>query len=505
MDRQPSLDASPTRSNHRRHLKSPILLLLVAPVFVYETAFIFRTTRGLVLARNDDYPLALQLNAPLPPKTNNRTMAAYEAAECTTQSPESIRASGIHWTVDAVHANVSMYALSDSTLGVHISLQRGISPEVVRRHMGRDGLIAEQERIMMRASVYKTRIPKMTIKRDNRSAPDYDKYLGCAPGRTPSGVAVVVVQNFYCANVWHALANIQGVWMLLEIVRANTNTTVVLPKEYGSPFASPPKYLADLTHPLFIKEAKENINRRDMQSDVPNCFEQVLFIETGGYRPGPFWGYQAHHDKIFTRCARDSPFVRMQTEFRRDVQEAANEVLDNLGLHSNEMLSKGTVVRQVHVCYMSRRLRKGRLRYFTPQLEPIIEGAIDSWAGRQNLEQVSFNRLEFDESVPLKMQVCAMRQCTVLFGPHGAGLGHEIWMETEEGCIIEFGDSSNCQSYYRAMASWHGHRYICFSKLKGHKISMSEGMYERINETLLLEVLDSVVSKQLRHLSGDYD
>mmetsp|Transcript_3929 Transcript_3929/g.8303 ORF Transcript_3929/g.8303 Transcript_3929/m.8303 type:complete len:506 (+) Transcript_3929:165-1682(+) len=478
-----------TRSNQCRCNKA-LVLLLVAPSFMYNTA------RSLMLAQSVDHPL--QLDTPLPPKPKNRTVPANESAECTNQSPEWIRSSGIHWTVDAARANVSMYALLTNTLGVHISSSGGISPEEMKMHLGRNGLIAEQEKIMMSNSLANAHIiPKMTTKRDNRSAPDYDNYLGCAPGCTPDGVALVVVQNFYCANIWHALANIQGIWMLLKIVHANTDNTVVLPREYGSPFASPPRYFADAIYPLFVRQLNGvNKIRRDMEGTVPNCFKQILFIETGGYRPGPLWGYQALHDTVFASCGRDSPYTRMQTDFRNEVQTAANQVLDSLGLHFNASLPNGIVIRPVHVCYMSRRLRGGRRRYFSRSLEPIIEGSIDSWARRQNSDKVSFHRLEFDESVPFEMQVHWMRWCTVLFGPHGAGLGHEIWMK-EGGYIVEFGDASKCQPYYGAMASWYGHHYICFSKLKGHGISMSKDTYDALNETLLLDVLDSVVSKQL--------
>ena len=281
----------------------------------------------------------------------------------------------------------------------------------------------------------------------------------------------------------------------------NTSTRDVLAQIRDHPMPLPSNATDHRTTPTGEAAECTTQSPESIRASGMHWAEQILFIETGKYRPGPFWEYQARHEKIFATCARDSPYARMHTDFRLELQGAAKEVLDGLGLHSNETWKSGTTVRQVHVCYMSRRRVTGRRRYFSPRLEPIIEDAIDSWAERQPSERVSFHRLEFDESVPLDMQLHWLRACTVLFGPHGAGLGHEIWMETEEGCVVEFGDAKKCPPVYGAMASWYGHQYICFSTLKGHGISMREGMYEILNGTLLLEVLDSVVAKQLAHLS----
>jgi hypothetical protein len=142
---------------------------------------------------------------------------------------------------------------------------------------------------------------------------------------------------------------------------------------------------------------------------------------------------------------------------------------------------------------MSRRLRVKRLRYFSKQLEILTEGELDLWAERNQL-LFTFQRLEFDESVSFSQQVNKSRHCDTLFGPHGAGLGHMIWMK-RGGRIIEFGTADGCAKYYRAMANWYGHSYTCFSDIGESGISIDNGgVYQSLNVTLLLKLLDDSVS-----------
>jgi len=388
----------------------------------------------------------------------------------------------VHWHVEAADANVSMYSLSPQhTLGVQITSLSGRSQEIMRKYVGRSALIQEQQKIMRNHSSNDNSHPKMSNKRDNASAPDYDKYLGCASGQKPNGTAVVVVQNFYCANMWHALANIHGIWLLLQTAEIES-ATIILPREYGSPFKFPPKYIADVMYPLFV-------DRSNSGAHSQNCYEQILFMETPRYRPGPYWEYLKLRGKT---CSKESPYMIMHFDFYTAARTATMELLGLQNAPNNT---------RPFVCYMSRRLRDERRRYFSPQLQTVVEGAIDTWAKR-NDGLVAFDRLEFDENVPFEEQVERSRQCSVLFGPHGAGLGHMLWMESG-GSVIEIGDKSECAAYFGEMASWYGHSYTCLSEFNGHGISQSQkgGIYQSLNVPLLLKVLDGVVSKELAHIS----
>lgn len=288
----------------------------------------------------------------------------------------------------------------------------------------------------------------------------------------PNGTAIVVVQNFYCPNMWHALANLHGVWLMLKVMQIHpSEVVVVLPDEYGTPFKFPPKYPADLLWPLYVHS--NNITRMHSQK---NCFQRVAFIETAGYRPGPYWALH----KLREKCPQHTPYMRTHFSFYNEANSAA---LRALGL---EKVPPTNDTRPV-VCYMSRRLREGRRRYFSEQLEPIVESALDKWALSMK-DTVLFDKLEFTEQVPFEEQWARGRQCSILFGPHGAGLGHMIWMPAG-GHVIEFGSEfhdSECNTYFGAQASWYRHHYTCFSELTGHNISLKNNMYQSMNVTLCL-------------------
>lgn len=79
------------------------------------------------------------------------------------------------------------------------------------------------------------------------------------------------------------------------------------------------------------------------------------------------------------------------------------------------------------VCYMSRRLRKDRVRYWTKELEGKVEGDLRAWADR-NKNVLDYDVQEFADKVPLHLQVERAGRCDILFGPHGAGLAHEFWL-----------------------------------------------------------------------------
>ena len=113
----------------------------------------------------------------------------------------------------------------------------------------------------------------------------------------------------------------------------------------------------------------------------------------------------------------------------------------------------------------------------------------------KHARSIEFKRLEFDkDNVPFSKQIYETMHCNVLFGPHGAGFGHLIWMKSGVR-VIEIGGETGCESYYRAMSLWYGHYYTCLSDLQGNEIKINEKeVYESLNLTLLLNVLDETVA-----------
>ena len=175
----------------------------------------------------------------------------------------------------------------------------------------------------------------------------------------------------------------------------------------------------------------------------------------------------------------------MQSQFHAEVLEAAIETL-NLSALTAAVSGERPVV-----CYMSRRRMKNRRRYFTPTLAGKVEGALRDWAHR-NEDVLELSVLEFDETVPFTQQIEGSRRCSILFGPHGAGLGHQIW-RTPGLHVIEFGtEPTKCLTYFGAMAAWYGHTYKCFNELPRNnvKVSGKPPVFQSLNVTLLLDVLD---------------
>ena len=351
---------------------------------------------------------------------------------------------------------------------------------MMRQHVGRKALFKQQEQLRRNTTTMAKFLPKMNNREDIGKAPAYDKYLGCTVEQQPSGTAVVVVQNFHCVNIWHALANLNGIWLLMQVVKIK-HASIILPREYGSPFNVPAKYTADALWPLYIQNNSEGVHMQQ------NCFERLLFMETPGYRPGPYWDLMNIHVKenLGERCSRGSNYMKTHSTFHTEVRAATIKALGIQEDTSNQT--------QQVVCYMSRRLRENRARYFSQKLGVFVEDSLDAWAdGKRGL--VNFERLEFTEQVPFANQVERARQCDILFGPHGAGLGHQIWMGSG-GRVIEWGDDKKCSDYYGAMASWYGHSYTCLSEIEGHGTTIDKNqVYHSFNVTLLLEVLDDAVS-----------
>jgi len=186
-------------------------------------------------------------------------------------------------------------------------------------------------------------------------------------------------------------------------------------------------------------------------------------METKGYRPGPLWALKNDLENLESpRCGRHSAYMAMHTQFKEEMLSTVAATLNLTAITPSD--------RPV-VCYMSRRLQKERRRYFKAELDSTVEGALRDWTDR-NEDVVEFSVLEFDATVPIKEQIERARRCSILFGPHGAGLGQQIW--TLRGLhVIEIGtDPSGCRSYSRAMAAWYGHSYWCFNERKGHNIKV---------------------------------
>lgn len=396
-----------------------------------------------------------------------------------------IRSAGVRWYDQATNVNIEMYPIGKKTVGVQIQALSSKSATLLRKHIGRKALRTQQlDHLMNTSELLAESFPKMNKIYHVEKAPNYDHYLGCDNEvQSPRGTALLVTQNFGCNNLWHALANHHGVWTLFKVLGISPkDVTRVLPTEYGTPFASPPRTVADVLWPLYIGT---NVINEPQQT---NCFERLVFIETNLNRPGPYW----EQYQVKEQCSFDAPYMQRHEHFHTEAREIAIQVISNTSDAGSIMASKPEP--QV-ICYMSRRLRDERVRYFSEEFAPIIEDVLDIWAAKHN---VDFKRLVFDDKVPFSEQIEQTASCSILFGTHGAGFGHLIWMQSGAR-VIEIGGTVGCELYYRAMASWYGHHYTCFSDLVGHGVKLDEReVYQSLNMTLLLDVLDDAIKSKLK-------
>ena len=91
-----------------------------------------------------------------------------------------------------------------------------------------------------------------------------------------------------------------------------------------------------------------------------------------------------------------------------------------------------------------------------PELRTVpCDRQLEEWS-RLRADFLDLRRLEFDESVPFAAQARASHGCSVLFGMHGTGLAHVLWMESGSS-VAEAGNPSSCETYYRGMVSWYDH------------------------------------------------
>ena len=438
-------------------------------------------------------------------------------AICNEYSIESFRASGLHWTLSHGHKNinnVSLYSLGVDTVGIQIQLLEPVSQSQARNITNRQKLRQSYSwHLKQQQQKY---LHKINPNGDNKSAPNYDNYLGCSNiDDVPHGTAIVVVQNFYCANLWHSVANLHGIWLLLKILDISpSEVTSILPSEYGTPFVtnhSMAKYQADLLWPLFVDtpygSSSSNNSSRSQIEQKTNCFERIVWMETSNYRPGPYWTERFHKKDgnqytDYEYCTPGTLYRKLHQQFYDEVQIAIDRTMPRAKYHDNHNTT--TNITTTTVCYMSRRLRNSRLRYFSEKFEPIFEGRIDAWAKEQGQNRnFRFLRLEYDESVPLFHQVQQVQTCNVMFGPHGAGLGHMVWMRNDESHVVEFGGVDKCQQYYGPMSNWYRHHYTCFSELDGSDIRfIGDQMYDNINIELLLTTLEDILDDRERKIAA---
>eukprot|EP00956_Cyclotella_meneghiniana_P005836 scaffold7611_cov47-Cyclotella_meneghiniana.AAC.4 len=361
---------------------------------------------------------------------------------CNT-SHDDIRNSRIHWYDEPSDTTISLYSIGKKTVGVQITAHKAKPALFMRKHIGRRALRAKQlMNLMMTANPF----PTLNKVKHAEKAPDFDQYLGCdGENQTLRNTALLVTQNFGCDNLWHALANHHGVWTLLKVLNVSpSDVSIILPTEYA-PFAFPPRTVSDVLWPLYTKNNSTNSPQQS------NCFQRLIFIETSLNRPGQYW--EQHQAKEL--CSADTPYMKLHKQFHSEARKTAMDVIGN----DVTIVSKQI---QPVVCYMSRKLRSDRIRYFSEEFAPVIEEVLDTWATK-HARSIEFKRLEFDkDNVPFSKQIDETTHCNVLFGPHGAGFGHLIWMK---------------------------------SGVRGHEIKINDKeVYESLNLTLLVNVLDGAVA-----------
>ncbi|KAL7543739.1 hypothetical protein ACHAXR_013026 [Thalassiosira sp. AJA248-18] len=420
---------------------------------------------------------------------------------CSDNTAEAIRAEGEHTHIEAADVDISMFPQCGRRLGVQITSLSSKSPGVMQSFAGRLPLQQQQADRLMSPKNTATTARLHTMSHEHK-APAYDDILGCDDEKqTPSGTAVVVLESFHGEkqrNLWHSLSNHHGIWLLLQVLSISpSDVTAILPTKFGTPFEYPPRFVSDVLWPMHI-----HTNNVSVSSTQRNCFEKthhinqshvnvvqkIVFMETNS---SPYWCLRFIQEKY--QCSDESPYMRMHRQFHYEARAAAMSVL---GLEQNKKSIIGNAGRQPPkvVCYMSRRLRPERKRHFSRSFEKFMDKKLDDWATAGHGDaSIEFRRLEFNENVPFAAQVQRSSECSILFGTHGAGLGHMIWMESGSH-IVEIGNHMVCETYYKSMSVWYGHEYTCFSELDGHKITHDKNqVYHSLNVTLLLNVLDDAI------------
>lgn len=394
------------------------------------------------------------------------------------------------WHVPAVGATVRALALGRRTLGFAVDLEGPLSLEAAERYLGRYALA--KQLLWSGPVVY----PPMAAEPVCGSTPNYTSSLVCSNG-SRRGTAIVVLQNYHCDNIWHALANQHGLWLLLKLSGTDpSDVHAVLPMQY-SRVNRPARLLSDLAWPLF-RQTSDNFDRRD-------CFARVVWMEAYRDKPGPFWERLAVTNPLATACRFP------QAPIFKDFIAFQQAYLDNADVPQSPV---ARVHRHPRFCYMSRRLVAPR-RYFEPVLAAHFEAVLDTWAA-MNADRAEFDRMEFDASVPMAEQIQRVAACSVLFGSHGAGLAHQFWIDELRTNrrhplhVIEIDPggehgAERCAHFYENMAAWFGHRYTCFNRLPGHGISkIGHSLIVTMNVPLFVRVLDRTLA-ELEAAPTNYD
>jgi hypothetical protein len=264
------------------------------------------------------------------------------------------------------------------------------------------------------------------------SNPDWRPFVEKCPNR--SGTAVLAVQNFVTHNVWHAISAIHGVWHTFNQVD-DVKTIVV-----GGKMECKDE-LQD-TLPFMLKDMFPGATMRRLREGQEECFAKIAWMYTNtAFWPGVFWEV-AH-----------APSEAALIGFNQSFQQFHKEVMSAL-----QLPAPGN-----KLCYMSRnqagnKRGPGSRRRFSIGVDAEI----------QAIPRVT--TLQLNCSIPLKTQLLLVRKCGAMFGIHGAGLMHEIFMRPGSH-VLEFGadyDHKNnvkgdigCHGYYGNMAKLMGHTYEC--------------------------------------------
>ena len=308
-------------------------------------------------------------------------------------------------------------------------------------------------------TLLKSKIPNLKP-RDDGSAPQYEYLLGCDDvKREPKGTAIVVVQNFVCPNIWHALCVQLGTMQLMRALGVKPdNVDYLMFNQRSIPFVAPwnaSNLLFETVQPLFVSQ-KSNTSTIDLSNGA--CLERILWIETSRYRPGPLWELA---DNL------RNPIDCKSKGLQRDMQSYQREYLNIVQPIIQNYRNDSDV--RIQLCYMSRAKRVDAVRYFTRPVAAVFEGMLDQWVITHK-DKIVLDRLLFDEDVQMIEQISRIAKCDVLFGPHGTGLAHQWFVDgkrrerqgKEPLLVIEW-EHNRCPGYFRNMAGWLGHEYICFS------------------------------------------
>lgn len=246
-----------------------------------------------------------------------------------------------------------------------------------------------------------------------------------------------------------------------------------------------------------------------MDSKSKSCVDQVLWMETFGYRPGPLW-VAAESSAQFSSCTLQRP--------RLEFQAFQSAVLTALDPHISSA-TKSSSTSKSTLCYIS---RQGRTSDRRLRDDDKFQSDMGNWASkagngsalvqaemlktevREQLQSVAhasgyqFKTLLFGASnswppsfrAPSFEQVVAIKQCDVMFGVHGAGLMHEFWIAPSKPLLlVEVSNQESCRGYYGNIAYLLDHGYVCFNSVKNSNVTISGGQVLSFNTKPLIQLI----------------